>query len=94
MSFDLPLKVLDWIMHHCPNTYRRFYRDNPAYVLPCGIAGIKASGNGELDTALQAFINRATCYWQIRNFDGVIADSRWKSGIECKNDAVSHTAGL
>jgi stress-induced-phosphoprotein 1 len=38
------------------------------------IDGLKAAGKGESETALKAYSNRAACYKQISNFDGVIAD--------------------
>lgn len=36
--------------------------------------GLKKAGKGETESALKAYSNRAACYKQISNFDGVIQD--------------------
>jgi stress-induced-phosphoprotein 1 len=38
------------------------------------LEGLKASGKGESEIAMKTYSNRAACYKQISNFDGVIAD--------------------
>jgi stress-induced-phosphoprotein 1 len=38
------------------------------------LEGLKSSGKGDSETALKAYSNRAACYKQISNFDGVISD--------------------
>ena len=48
--------------------------------------GLKATGRGTSEVALKAYSNRAACYKQISNFDGVIADST--SVLEVEPDNV------
>ena len=38
------------------------------------IDGLKSSGKGDSELAMKTYSNRAACYKQISNFDGVIAD--------------------
>jgi stress-induced-phosphoprotein 1 len=50
------------------------------------IDGLVASGRGHDAVALKAYANRAACYKQISNFDGVIADCT--SVLEVEPDNV------
>ena len=47
--------------------------------------GLKASGKGDSEMAMKAYSNRAACYKQISNFDGVIADCTFVLEVEPTN---------
>lgn len=49
------------------------------------IEALKNSGKGQSELAMKAYSNRAACYKQISNFDGVISDSSAVLEVEPEN---------
>lgn len=49
------------------------------------IDGLKSANKGQSELALKAYSNRAACYKQISNFDGIISDSTAVLEVEPEN---------